>query len=356
MDKVFEDIIDALLAMKTGLAEAVTPSLRAVTVNLDIDREIFICNFFYDGPIDDYLFDLASCAASEASNCWYLDAHYIQLDFPSPIPVNGNLAYLRKEPEKLPPQVSLLPRSPTTIAIAHLTYATQQGLLGRVMPSLRYVSICVNEEKKILSFFFYYDEKITEELLQLSKETVHVAKQAFPDSFCATESTIFYPFPKRIPSIIDSCGVYARNESLPIMKATFYDISGAKYWMYCALYRTVTPSLRAVTVDLDIKRKTYFCRFFYDGPISKDDEDLAQLATAEASGSWTRNSKCTRLDYPKAIPQQGALAYLRYEIGMHIPNEPLLAKSPDITVFILHLPASAPWASNCFAKGNHCRY
>lgn len=52
--------------------------------------------------IDDALFDLASCAATEASDCWFCDVNYIRLDLPSPIPINGFLAYLRKEPGVLP--------------------------------------------------------------------------------------------------------------------------------------------------------------------------------------------------------------------------------------------------------------
>jgi hypothetical protein len=207
----FDNILGALLWMKTGLCGAVAPSLRAVTVDLDIEDQIYMCHFFYDGPIDDELFDLASVAAAEASDCWFCDAKYTQLDFPAPIPVDGALAYLRKEPGIVPPKVQLLPRSPRMIDCAYLAYAMQQALLGRVLPSLRYVIIDVDEEKKILCFYFYYDKEITEELLLLSKETISIAKKAFSDSFTSVEEIVFFPFPKRIPSD-EGWGVYKRYE------------------------------------------------------------------------------------------------------------------------------------------------
>ncbi len=209
--KPFDDIVSALLSMKRAIFEMITPSLRAVTVNLDMEKEIYTCYFFYDGPIDDNLFDLASCTAAEASDAWFCDAHYIQLDFPFPIPVNGALAYLRKEPGVSPPEVRLLPRDSRTLAKIYLSYAMQQGLLGRVIPSLRAVTVNVDEEKKVMHFYFYYDEIVNEELLRLSREAIHIAKKAFSEGFTVVEEIVFFPFPKRIPSV-GGAPVYHRHE------------------------------------------------------------------------------------------------------------------------------------------------
>lgn len=209
--KPFEDIVSALLSMKRAIYEMIAPSLRAVTVDLDMEKEVYICRFFYDGPIDDDLFDLASCTATEASDCWFCDAHYIRLDGPAPIPVNGALAYLRKEKGVSPPQIRLLPRSQRTIAKIHLSYAMQQGLLGRVVPSLRAVTVNVEEEINGMRFYFYYDEIVTEELRTLSKEAIDIAKKAFPETFFSIEEIVFFPFPKRIPSV-GGAPVYHRYE------------------------------------------------------------------------------------------------------------------------------------------------
>ena len=87
----------------------------------------------------------------------------------------------------------------------------QQGLLGRVLPSLRAVKVVANEEKGTLRFCFYYDEEITEELKTLSEEAIAVAKKAFPETFHSTEEIVFFPYPKKIPCV-GGRGVYARNE------------------------------------------------------------------------------------------------------------------------------------------------
>ena len=197
--------------MKSALGCTVTPSLRAVTVNLDMEREIYICYFFYDGPITEKLLDLASCSATEASDCWSCDEHYIQVDFPTPVPVNGALAYLRKEPGISPPEVSLLPRPSIAIGKAYLSYAMQQGLLGRVVPSLRMVTVDADEKQQSMHFYFYYDEEITEELLNLSKEAIAIAKKALPETFTSKEEVVFFPYPKRIPTV-GGYGVYSRQE------------------------------------------------------------------------------------------------------------------------------------------------
>lgn len=210
-NKPFDDIVSALLSMKRAIFNMITPSLRAVTVKLDMEKEIYTCRFFYDGFIDEKLFDLASCTATEASDCWFCDADYIRLDFPAPIPVNGVLAYLRKEPGISPPEIRLVSRDSRTIAKIYLSYAMQQGLLGRVVVSLRAVTVNVDEEKKTMHFYFYYDVLVTKELFILSKEAIDIAKKAFPGTFAVTEEIIFFPFPKRIPSVVGA-PVYRRYE------------------------------------------------------------------------------------------------------------------------------------------------
>lgn len=210
--KPFEDMLDVLLSMRTALTTHVTPSLRAVTVNLDMENELYICHFFYDGPIGEYQLDLASCAACEASNCWFCDRHFLRLDFPAPIPMTGVLAYLRKEPGMIPPEIQLLPRLPMIFKDVYLSYVMQQALLGRIVPALRAVVININEEKETMYFYFYYDEEVTEDLLFLSKEAIAIAKKAFSETFISIEEIVFFPFPKRMPSV-DGIRVYYRAES-----------------------------------------------------------------------------------------------------------------------------------------------
>jgi hypothetical protein len=210
-------LLSAVMELSGGLLGAVEPSLRAAMVNLDMDRERYIYYFYYDGPIDEHKEELVSGAASEASTYWFYEAHFIQLDYPAVIPINGALVYLRKELGITPPAPQLLPRNPITISRAYLTYALGQGLLGRIIPSLRYALVGINEEEKKMRFYFYYDEKITKEILTLCQEAITVAKTAFPNDYIIDEVIEFVPFPKPYPatsSYFDNQAVYQRNEHL----------------------------------------------------------------------------------------------------------------------------------------------
>ncbi len=79
----------------------------------------------------------------------------------------------------------------------------------------------------------------------------------------------------------------------------------------------VSPSLRAVTVDFDTSAKRLILHFFYDGEITDELFDLASCATTEINPGFfdyeVNSDFTTRLDYPKPIPIEGRLVYLRYE-------------------------------------------
>lgn len=197
----FSSMSSGLIWMNSALLDRITPFLRAVTVKLFFEDKVYQCYFFYDGPIDDELFDLASCAAAEASDSWFCDDHILQVNFPSQIPLNGFLAYLRKEPDLNPPKIELLPRSINALDEAYLSYTLQQGLLGRVIPSLRCVLIDIQKEFKSMWFYFFYDEKITEELKVLVQEAVGIAAAGFPSDYKSLITIEFVPYPQPIPNV-----------------------------------------------------------------------------------------------------------------------------------------------------------
>jgi hypothetical protein len=86
-----------------------------------------------------------------------------------------------------------------------------------------------------------------------------------------------------------------------------------------ALINEVAPQLRAVTVDVDQKSKKLILYFFYDGEISDELFELANLAGTETNYADYLNSEhIIQLDYPKEIPVRGRLAFLRKE--PHLPN------------------------------------
>jgi hypothetical protein len=208
-----KDFLSAAMELSGALLGVVEPSLRAAMVDLDMDRERYIYYFYYDGLIDEYKKELVSGAASEASTRWFYEAHFLQLDYPALIPINGILVYLRKEPELPPPRLNLLPRDSETHAGPYLAYVLGQGLLGRVIPSLRCALIDINEQKKEMGFYFYYDEKITEDIVALSKEAIAIARKVFPYDYTLIEAIEFIPFPQSIPPTGTNM-VYERNEHL----------------------------------------------------------------------------------------------------------------------------------------------
>ena len=100
MKKEFSELEYALLCMQNALLDAVVPELRAVTVDIDFETNTLVYFFFYDCEVSDELFELASIASTEASahmSEYFTDDNIIRLDFPQKIPVQGKLAYLRKE-------------------------------------------------------------------------------------------------------------------------------------------------------------------------------------------------------------------------------------------------------------------
>jgi hypothetical protein len=95
------DIIDALLCTQRALLGVVSPQLRAVTVDLDTEDEIFYISFFYDGEINEEVLEDWECAVTEASAGlgpdYFTEINIERLDVPKKIPVKGRLVYLRKE-------------------------------------------------------------------------------------------------------------------------------------------------------------------------------------------------------------------------------------------------------------------
>ena len=162
------------------------------------------------GEISEELFDIASSASAEVEPepgtgyyTWNND-FVVQYNYPKPIPFQGGLAYLRKERDMPLPTFHFLPRE-TCIPESYLAYTTQQGLLGRVIPSLRAVIVGVNEETKTLEFYFFYNEPVTEEMRQLSLEAIRVAAQAFSaeykEVYRVQTSIECLPWPARITGV-----------------------------------------------------------------------------------------------------------------------------------------------------------
>jgi hypothetical protein len=83
-----------------------------------------------------------------------------------------------------------------------------------------------------------------------------------------------------------------------------------------ALAGSVAPQLRAITVDIDTRKKELIYFFFYDGTVTIELYELASVAITEVdlyTFEYTIQEHVVQLDYPQKIPIQGKLAFLRYE-------------------------------------------
>lgn len=174
-----------LLDLIIGLGDAVNPSLRAVTVDIDEKNEILFFFFFYDGLITSELFEFATVAIAEAGvtlSDFTAEAQIIRLDFPEEIPLRGKVAYYRYEPclpffEK--ENRAHLLREPGVKSVAVLALDMQGALLGKVMPNLRLVSVKVEADQKLLKFYFVFDGEISENNARMAEKASQEASSSF---------------------------------------------------------------------------------------------------------------------------------------------------------------------------------
>jgi len=81
-----------------------------------------------------------------------------------------------------------------------------------------------------------------------------------------------------------------------------------------ALLGNVTPNLRAVY--LFVEEEMYGLIFYYDQPLSEEEEDLASLTDTEFISDFPDYQTSCNIEvipYPKPIPKKGFCVYERYE-------------------------------------------
>jgi hypothetical protein len=105
-------------------------------------------------------------------------------------------------------------------------------------------------------------------------------------------------------------------------------INNAAWNAMRALWDEVTPQLRAATVDLCDKTRTYSMCIYYEGNASETQLDLWDCVICEADCDfgfdYDFKNSITRIDYPNPIPRAGRLVYLRKE-----PLKSYLAQDPN---------------------------
>ena len=91
---------------------------------------------------------------------------------------------------------------------------------------------------------------------------------------------------------------------------------GAILSMNRALWGEVSPPLRAARIKWD--DKVIYLFFYYDGEISEEDHESAECVSTEVISDFPEYQlevDIIRIDYPKAIPQEGGETVYRRREG-----------------------------------------
>ncbi|NGX45815.1 MAG: hypothetical protein K940chlam2_00995 [Chlamydiae bacterium] len=251
----------ALLATQLALLGRITPELRAVEISLSFEDEKLIMSFYFDREASDDTLENWSIASMEvsASLCCFSENHFEYLNAFEEIPIQGQLAYLRKPP-----------KDPENINLEFLS-------------------------REIISFkerVGHFVNPINGHSIDTSWGVVHRT---------ATK-------PETIPAI-------PKTHKIDTPLLAFVELSIQK-----ALLGRASSELRAVTLQYDEKNKVCNIRFYFDGDIPKNLIGLWEYAVSEIIASaWPFcefNTEITRLDEPQQIPETGMIKYLRQEAAL----------------------------------------
>ncbi len=221
---MFFDKSDLLLSAGNALLGHVAPSLRAFTVDFDEKEKQLTTRFFYDGVINDHLFDLASCTTveielnSENTELYTYQEPIIRVDYPKKIPFEGNLVYLRYEPNFegfYPNERGSQWLKESDPPYAFLFLDMQNALLAKVTPALRKVSGLIQIEKKIIDLYFWYDGEISDLEYELASLATQNGVFSFPD-FSVRTHIERIDFPHHIPQKGGRV-VYSRYEEMNLL-------------------------------------------------------------------------------------------------------------------------------------------
>lgn len=98
--KPINDTYGLIVALH-ALLGSVTPNLRVVTINVNVEQKTVKICFFYDGEISEEDFDTANTAITEMISDfppdYELDDHIERVDYPGAISIDGRIVFRRKE-------------------------------------------------------------------------------------------------------------------------------------------------------------------------------------------------------------------------------------------------------------------
>lgn len=196
-----------IMSLQRALGQEIFPQLRSAQIRHD--EQFIYLYFFYDGEItyDDY--ESMSCVETETSAdfiSYRFVTEYTRLDYESPIPLRGDVVYLRKEPyhiNQLTKENIEFPNTPNPDLSVEIQLRVQiilaflHALLGEITFNLRDVTTDWNENN--IYGYFYYDGEISESDYQITENVMQNIHRRFPHCKCIAK-VIRCDYPERVPS------------------------------------------------------------------------------------------------------------------------------------------------------------
>jgi hypothetical protein len=205
--------------------------------------------------------------------------------------------------------------------INYFELCLQDALLGKIRLNLRAVKADMDESKKVLYFWFYFHENISEEELFTVKQAIQETKELFNNQYAYEGHIERLDYPAKIPHI--GMTFYKRYEKLVdvvnVQNSWTYPEENIAFFlsrMQTQLLGNVRPNLRAVKLDVNEHERKLYTWFFFDGNISSDDSAMAEEITRKLlpGGSlFVPVIAKEQLNFPQIIPHIGTYAYLRDE-------------------------------------------
>jgi hypothetical protein len=214
----------------------------------------------------------------------------------------------------------------------------QRALFDAVAPSLRAVIVNLKPEEVTANICFVYNGIITEKLFDLA--SCATAEIDFPSDYFENFNleVIREDFPKKYPIV--GLLAYQRFEKIDLEKCSDIEVEIHKkvlseylnkigpniineayliLLVQKALLGAITPSLRAVTANLENEKFSVRVCFIYDGLITDELADLVKSAVNKIKADLPLDYhegfsfELVRVDFPAPFPLERRLVYKRYE-------------------------------------------
>jgi len=331
-----------MLATGIALHGHVLPGLRAVKVDIGASNTAYFW-FYWDSRAGSVpgthicVKDICRDIGHEG----LIEAKIVGLDLLSPIPQEGYYVYHRAENTPVKNELSVIDISNLS-EVERLHFLLLNALLGNVTASLRAVKTDINEAKKIVYFWWYFDKSASTDTKESIYRACNNVTAAIGEEYAANITIDRLDNANNVPTIGQY--VYRRRESHVLRSQKIdKDATRVESWRHLscpslnlynytatpfnnrlatarvALLGLIRPNCRAIQMSLDESTQQLYFWFYMDGDISGEDQTMVEQFFQKfqrLSKSMNLSSieyQLQQIHVPDSLPQQGAYVFLRDE-------------------------------------------